>query len=504
MKKKADSARPGASSPSTCTKTILAIAIISVLLFGMATATLGAAGITERERDDLKYFEIVNDSGEVLFETGHVVSVGDKFISEDNDLYEIHRVQGDKARAKFIERVNLSDNTSTGILGLVSRLGRTHGLSGTFAVFRSVKDVGMALKDVVVSRLSRILPVQGRKTSSRVGIYSTHSDESYLPTDGSPSIRGNGGVFKVAASLASSLRKNGLDPVVRYTPHDPHDAGAYDRSRRTAMDLAQQRPAALLDIHRDTAPAEAYRQDIGGKTVGKVMLVVGRQNPGMQANLAFAKRLKDAADKRYPGLVRGIFFANGKYNQDLHPRALLWEVGSYKNRRDEAENGVALLGSILPEVLGATGPGASTESRRGFSLVGWVIGLVIVGAVVYLFLSTGSWEEAKAKLRRIRTEEFSSFLGLRDFLSGRSTTQQESKTSDSDRSSGGSVRSRESESEESVSSGDEGVRIENIERVSRDDGQVGETEIYKSSGTVFTEIDETLTAEKDEQEEGEE
>ena len=39
------------------------------------------------------------------------------------------------------------------------------------------------------------------------------------------------------------------------TPHDPHDAMAYDRSRRTAAELLKKNPIALLDIHRDAVPA---------------------------------------------------------------------------------------------------------------------------------------------------------------------------------------------------------------------------------------------------------
>lgn len=388
--------------------------LVSLYLVGLPFPKVASA---HEERGDLGYYEVMTETGKPLFETGHVVTVGDRFIDEDNTLYEVYRVEGDKAYAKRVGKAEPVADAARLDLDEILK-GKKTGLSGAVALLRSIRDVGAALKDVVLERLSGVIPVQGGSSPS-VGIYSTHSDESYLPTDGSPSIRGRGGVFKVGASLASTLRKSGIEPIVSYTPHDPHDAGAYDRSRRTAMDLARRRPSALLDIHRDTAPAEAYRDYVNGKVVTKVMLVVGRQNPGMQANLNFAKRLKDAADKRYPGLVRGILFANGKYNQDLHPHALLWEVGSYKNPRHEAENGASLLGSVLPEVIGAVGPGAPTESRRGLGLAAWVIGLLIVGTVVYLFLSTGSWEEAKAKLRRIRAEELSSLLGLGGFVSRR-------------------------------------------------------------------------------------
>lgn len=433
------------------------ILIVLCLFSCLAGLPFARVALAHEERDDLGYYEVLTEEGDPLFETGHVITVGDRFIDEDNALYEVYRVEQDKAYARRVGKAQPAKGTSQLELDDVLR-GKRTGLLGAIAVIRSIKEVALVLKEVVVQRLSDVIPTQGNQgdRGPSVGIYSTHSDESYAPSDGSPSIRGHGGVFKVAASLASTLRKSGIEAIVSYTLHHPHDAGAYDRSRRTAMDLVRRRPSALIDVHRDTAPAEAYRDYINGKVVTKVMLVVGRQNPGMQANLNFAKRLKEAADRRYPGLVRGIFFANGKYNQDLHPHALLWEVGSYENPRYEAESGASLLGEVLSQVIGAVGPGAPTESRRGLSLAAWVIGLLIVGTVVYLFLSTGSWEEAKAKLRRIRAEEFSSLLGWKDFVARRREGKarleiRQERRGPSGPTSGGSLSEKESRSKESRS-----------------------------------------------------
>ena len=49
----------------------------------------------------------------------------------------------------------------------------------------------------------------------------------------------------------------------------------------------------------------------------KVQIVLGRTNPNLKANEAFAKQVKAVVDKKYPGLIKGIFYGDGKYNQDL-------------------------------------------------------------------------------------------------------------------------------------------------------------------------------------------
>ena len=150
-----------------------------------------------------------------------------------------------------------------------------------------------------------------------MAIYHTHSAESYVPTDGRSSIRGNSGIFKVGESLGQALQKRGVNVIHDKTSHEPHDAMAYDRSRRTAVELLKKNPIALIDLHRDAVPADEYAGEINNTSVTKAQLVVGRQNPNMKANEAFAYQLKSVVDKKYPGFIKGIFYADGKYNQDL-------------------------------------------------------------------------------------------------------------------------------------------------------------------------------------------
>ena len=87
-----------------------------------------------------------------------------------------------------------------------------------------------------------------------IGIYSTHSDESYVPTDGAESKEKDAGIYDVDEALEKALAERGVEVELDTTTHLPHDAGAYRRSRSTAARLLKSQPAALLDMHRDGVP----------------------------------------------------------------------------------------------------------------------------------------------------------------------------------------------------------------------------------------------------------
>ena len=59
---------------------------------------------------------------------------------------------------------------------------------------------------------------------SNILLYSTHTDESYIPSDGSHTKPGKGGILDVAESFKNALQKRGINAVLDKTPHEPHDA----------------------------------------------------------------------------------------------------------------------------------------------------------------------------------------------------------------------------------------------------------------------------------------
>lgn len=358
---------------------IILLLVCSVILPGYA-----------HERNDGGYYSIVDESGNTVYITGWGVDVGDQFLTENNKRYEVTSVSGDIAYSKFIGDVNLSKYKNLDNKTFFSMLQPS------------------------------IVWAEGK---GKVAIYHTHSDESYIPTDGTDSILGAGGVYKVGDAFTSALQSKGLEVSHSDAKHDPHDNMAYERSRRTVTELLKKEPDAIFDIHRDAAPPEVYKANIDGKDVTKLQLVVGKYGPTGKQIEDYALQLKANSDTQHPGLIKGIFFAKGgDYNQDLHPRSMLLEVGAETNSRESAERGVALFADVIPTILGKTeatpnnvagetGLGTAQAGPSGASKsIGWIVGVLVVGVIAFLFLSTGSMKEAKAKLKQFTTTEFANFL----------------------------------------------------------------------------------------------
>lgn len=349
---------------------VLGAAVLAALL-----VLGGGAGVAqaERELDDRAWSMLVDTDGNILCYTGHRLEVGDEFIDADNRLWRVQRVVADAAIAEQTGTVDLT--------GAVERFREQY--------------------------LATVLAQQGEP---KVGVYHTHSDESYVPSDGTESDEaGNGGVYDVGRVLAQRLDQRGLTVEHSLANHLPHDAGAYERSRRTAMELVRG-SAAVFDVHRDAAPPEAYAGRVAGQAVTQVMIVIGRANPQAQANMTFAQAVKAAADREAPGLMRGILRTGGAFNQDLSARALLFEIGAHTNRREEAQEAAKILGSVLPGVIGA-GPGAGAGGAGAVRAIGTILLVVLGGGAVWLYIATGgNWRAAWGKLKSLG-EEFANYLG---------------------------------------------------------------------------------------------
>lgn len=294
-------------------KVFLILVLTCLLVAGLCT---DAEAAFETERTDGSYFTLVDENGKVLHKTSLPVYAGDEFIDPDNRRFKVTKIEG---LTCYCRLAGIED------MPQVAQMPAKKSFFGLTPVFAGARPL--------------------------VGIYHTHSDESYVPSDGKESIRGKGGIFDVGRILSAKLKNLGLRVWHDTTPHDPHDANAYYRSRRTAAKLLRNGAQVLIDVHRDSVPEDVYSAKVKGEKVTKVKLVVGRQNPHMAANLAFAKKIKAYLDKNEPGLSAGIFLGKGNYNQDLTSRALLIEVGAHTNSKNAAEKGVAYFAEIVPQVL---------------------------------------------------------------------------------------------------------------------------------------------------------
>lgn len=379
---------------------ILGLAFLAALLMAgtFAGVTLESAGIwpfrpeagpaysgelpEADERLDGLHFTLYDPEGRVILQTGIMVTVGDEYVNEDNLHYRVVSIVNDRCQTVLL---------------------------GTFSLEPE--------PDAAHAGAAPYVPAQAPR-SAVVGVYHTHGNESYVPGDGAASKRGLGGIGDVAQQLAAAARQTGLNVLYNSTHHGPHDTGAYRRSRRTVTALLRQGAGTLLDVHRDAAPPEAYATTVDGKPASRAMLVVGRANPQMRTTLNFARDFKRTIDEKYPGLMRGIYFGRGSYNQDTSSRAVLVEIGSHRTPKEHAIRTAGLIGSAIADILGvAAAPGGEGgvegEGRSAWANLGWIVLVVAIGSGVYLVYASGGWRQAADKLRGFVRREFAGALAPR-------------------------------------------------------------------------------------------
>lgn len=201
-----------------------------------------------------------------------------------------------------------------------------------------------------------------------IAIFHTHPSEmyrtdSFAPADSYSYHRfgtTDTGIVRVGQRLADTLRETYGIPVVHNRElHDtPCHSCAYVESRKTVQALLRQYPSLkiIVDVHRDGAEDISMLAAVGEEAAAQIALVVGRptnqsRHPRWTENDAFARRVSEIMHLRQPGLLRRIIYLNGVYNQDLHPRAMLVEVGNYYDHEAYALRSAELLAAVLAEAL---------------------------------------------------------------------------------------------------------------------------------------------------------
>lgn len=203
-----------------------------------------------------------------------------------------------------------------------------------------------------------------------VAIYHTHTGETYRTED---NVRGKSyawdnyspadgpipGVVQVGVVIAEELRNRYGIPVVHSTKiHDyPVWSRAYMNSLVTARELVNTYKdlRLILDIHRD----EGRTVSTTGESISRVLLVVtsAEDNPDLphprwRENLAYAQILHRKFEELYPGLSKGIQIRkDNRFNQHVHPRAILLEVGGSEDTLEQALAAARLCAHVIAEVL---------------------------------------------------------------------------------------------------------------------------------------------------------
>ncbi len=189
----------------------------------------------------------------------------------------------------------------------------------------------------------------------RVLIYHTHNSEAYT---GDEKRKAVGGVISAGRLLTQTLEGDfGIKTAHSEAVNDrPDFTKAYINSQQLLKQYVNKYPnmEVVIDLHRDAGMNK--RQDtlvkIEGVECAKLLLVMGDAHEGYKTNLAFARKVQEKADELYPGLMKPLRIANDRrYNQQLHPHAILLEVGSDLNTAEDAANSVKFFARVIAEVL---------------------------------------------------------------------------------------------------------------------------------------------------------
>ena len=372
-----------------CVLTLMLALMLALPVTARAEAAQSVSTQAPEADADENVWTIYDEDGQYLTSIYGRVYLDDEYISSDNRLYRIIEVDDSKrtAVAQYIGQESLIEPDNEAV--------------------------------ATVAQESKRL----------IGIYSTHSDESYIPTDGAESKEKDAGIYDVDEALKKALEERGIEVELDTTTHLPHDAGAYRRSRSTAARLLKSQPAALLDIHRDGIPdPDEYVQKIEDEDATKVRLLVGKSNPNADANRKFAKQIKAAADEMYPDLIKDIYIGKGDYNQELAPRAILLEFGTHTIKKERAIKSTAYMADVLERVLfgstakaegaadaDADAAGAETTAEAGGSGAAWgilwVVGIALAAIVGYGLITTGSFSGMWNKVKRGASETTGGLLG---------------------------------------------------------------------------------------------
>lgn len=372
-----------------CVLTLMLALMLALPVTARAEAAKSVSTQAPEADADENVWSIYDEDGQYLTSIYGRVYLDDEYISSDNRLYRI---------------IEVDDNKRTAVAQYIGQ-------------------------ESLIEPDNEAVATVAQESKRLIGIYSTHSDESYIPTDGAESKEKDAGIYDVDEALKNALEERGIEVELDTTTHLPHDAGAYRRSRSTAARLLKSQPAALLDIHRDGIPdPDEYVQKIEDEDATKVRLLVGKSNPNADANRKFAKQIKAAADEMYPDLIKDIYIGKGDYNQELAPRAILLEFGTHTIKKERAIKSTAYMADVLERVLfgstakaegaadaDADAAGAETTAEAGGSGAAWgilwVVGIALAAIVGYGLITTGSFSGMWNKIKRGASETTGGLLG---------------------------------------------------------------------------------------------
>lgn len=202
---------------------------------------------------------------------------------------------------------------------------------------------------------ARELPLTLHHDQPLMLIYHTHTSESFIPVSGKAFTDDpEQTVVFLGAYLAQLLEDDYGIPVLHHREvFDVPRNAAYEIARPSIEEILRQNPQiqVVVDLHRDGVSRQATTATLGGYSTGKILFVVETCHSQWYNNLRFTLFLQNVLDEKYPGLSRGVRKHATIYNQNLHPRSVLVEIGGHENSREEVERAVPYLAEVLADAF---------------------------------------------------------------------------------------------------------------------------------------------------------
>jgi stage II sporulation protein P len=192
------------------------------------------------------------------------------------------------------------------------------------------------------------LTLKGKKAAGPlVAILYAHPGQNYGKADAD----GQGEIVEVGSQLAMCLEEKGIQTLHEAKP----PAASYSQAQAALADLGKELKAQypslkiIVDLHRDAAPEtlqNTYKLTVTEEGTAKKLAKLLFLLPEDRQLALTAGEIWSLAEKKYPGLLRGMVRSGGS------PGVLTVMVGDWQaNTLPEAKASARLLGELLSQVL---------------------------------------------------------------------------------------------------------------------------------------------------------
>lgn len=207
------------------------------------------------------------------------------------------------------------------------------------------------------------------QTDMRALLYNTHSHEAFEPItlkhDGKIAVSHREvNIMALSEKVKKQLEVNGVgtDIIDVDVTAEMNKAGIpYHKSYDVVRPYVQKalndaNYDIIVDIHRDSLKADRTTVTYEGEKFAQVVFVIGEDHANYKLNQELAERLMLEMEQIVPNITKKIVFksghgVDGKYNQDLHKRLMLVEIGGIGNDEAELNRTTAVLAKAISQVL---------------------------------------------------------------------------------------------------------------------------------------------------------